>query len=79
MSSLRPALFTVVAGAALCTGLAACGMKGALALPEKSGNVVIRDKQAGATQTDGTGQPTSAEPEKLPPPELPRSNSGLSR
>jgi predicted small lipoprotein YifL len=79
MRSLRTAAFVVLAAAALCPGVAGCGLKGSLALPEKSGNVVIRDKQTGGTQTSQPAPAKPAEPEKLPPPELPRSSSGSPR
>jgi predicted small lipoprotein YifL len=70
-----------VAFAALA-GPAGCGLKGALTLPEKSGNVVIRGQKPtdGSTAAPATPAPTPppADPDKLPPPELPHSNSNSS-
>ena len=67
---------------AVLTGLAGCGLKGPLTLPEKSGNVVIRGQKTpdGSTKTPATPAPTPppADPDKLPPPDLPHSNSGSS-
>jgi predicted small lipoprotein YifL len=76
MNPLRSALVVLLAGAVSVCGLAGCGLKGSLSMPEKSGNVVIRGKDKSGTQT---GQSAPAEPEKLPPPELPRSGSGSPR
>jgi predicted small lipoprotein YifL len=72
MSSLQRALFVTAGVAALLIGVVGCGLKGPLVLPEKSKNVVIRDKQTGAKEP---AQPASGAPEKLPPPELPRTDS----
>jgi len=57
---------------------AGCGLKGPLTLPEKSGGVVVRDKQTGAT---GSGEPaaTDAAPPKRPPPALPQSENATGR
>ena len=75
-SALRAGLAIALAAN---VGLAGCGLKGALTLPEKSGNVVIRGQS-------GSGQPAPtettlppADPDKLPPPDLPHTNSGSSR
>jgi predicted small lipoprotein YifL len=82
-------LAAVLAGA----GVSGCGLKGPLTLPEKSGNVVVRDKatatgsggaatQPGATATPGAPKvipPAPPLPAKMPPPELPPSSSGTSR
>jgi len=76
------AVLIVLAGGAL----AGCGLKGALTLPEKSESVVIRGQPAESTggAAEG-GVPPAPAPsgtpaeEKLPPPELPHSNSGSSR
>jgi predicted small lipoprotein YifL len=62
--------------ATMLSGVAGCGLKGALALPEKSQNVVIRDTKTGATQTTA---PTPPKPDKQPPPELPRADSNNPR
>jgi predicted small lipoprotein YifL len=85
----RLALAAIIGAA----GIAGCGLKGPLTLPEKSGNVVVRDK-ASATGAAGTsarpGQatkpgtpaappPAPPVPERLPPPELPPSSNGTSR
>ena len=76
------AVLLVLAGGAL----AGCGLKGALTLPEKSGGVVIRGQPTeGAGGAMEGGVPPAPAPagtpaeEKLPPPELPHSNSGSSR
>jgi len=79
MNGLQPAVSAGLCGLVLCAGLAGCGLKGSLSLPESAGNVVIRDQQPGGTP-GGQGAPAKpAEPEKLPPPELPRSNGGSPR
>jgi predicted small lipoprotein YifL len=83
----------LVAGLAIVAAISGCGLKGALALPEKSGNVVVREHSAttgsgSAAAPAGTATPAgtpAAEPdapplpEKMPPPELPRSSNGTSR
>ena len=73
----------VLAGVlAALAGLAGCGLKGPLTLPEKSGNVVIRSQpSAGGSATipvKPAPPPPPADPDKLPPPELPHSNAGSS-
>jgi predicted small lipoprotein YifL len=72
MSSVRSGLLAAAGAAAILAGLAGCGLKGPLVLPGKSQNVVIRDKQTGAKEP---AQPAKAGPEKLPPPELPGTDS----
>jgi predicted small lipoprotein YifL len=93
MTSRFHGAWRLVAGLAIVAAIPGCGLKGALVLPEKSGNVVVREQSAttgsGSTAAPaGTAAPTgtpAAEPdapplpEKMPPPELPRSNNGTSR
>lgn len=73
---------TLAVALATLVGLGGCGLKGPLTLPEKSGNVVIRGQKTpgGSTTTPATPAPTPApaDPDKLPPPDLPHSNSGSS-
>jgi len=74
--------------------LGGCGLKGSLALPEKSERVIIRGPQAGtpaaapaapageALPEPATGsppQPAPAEELPLPPPPLPGGNPGALR
>lgn len=69
----------VSAASVAALALAGCGLKGPLTVPEKSGNVVIREKQTGAT-APAAGQPaTTTEPAMRPPPELPRSENSTGR
>jgi predicted small lipoprotein YifL len=81
-------LAAVLAGA----GVSGCGLKGPLTLPEKSGNVVVRDRatatgsgtatQPGAPATPGAPKvppPAPPLPDKMPPPELPPAASGTPR
>ena len=86
-------VWRLIAVLAVVAAISGCGLKGALALPEKSGNVVVREHSAtsgsGSTAApSGTaasaGTPTAEPdapplPEKMPPPDLPRSNNGTSR
>jgi hypothetical protein len=65
------AIACVVAAAILAAG---CGLKGALALPEKSRNVVIRPGPGGEPPPA-----TEPAPEPLPPPELPPDTRGNTR
>ncbi len=79
--SLRGVLWALLAFAAV-VGVAGCGLKGPLTLPEKSKNVVIRPGQTGTGTQPAGGTPgttTTEEPEKLPPPELPRTNANTGR
>jgi hypothetical protein len=62
----------LVAVLLLCAG---CGLKGALTLPEKPTNVVIRPGPGGELPA-GTPAP---QPEPLPPPELPPDTRGNTR
>jgi predicted small lipoprotein YifL len=79
MSRPSPLLVAAAIALAASAGLAGCGLKGALTLPEKSGNVVIRG-QSGAGQPAPTETKLPpADPDKLPPPDLPHTNSGSSR
>jgi len=64
--------YAALALLALAVSLTACGLKGPLTLPEKSGQVVVRGKPTDATSS---GQP-APDANRLPPPELPRGNSG---
>jgi predicted small lipoprotein YifL len=74
----------VLAAACAIVALAGCGLKGALTMPEKSQNVVIRG-QPGTTPATGPAGPATgatttekaAKPDKMPPPELPRSTTGM--
>jgi predicted small lipoprotein YifL len=98
MSAKPGSLLARIAALSLGIALAGCGLKGALSLPEKSGNVVIRGASptvapasSGTTTGTETGAPAEAGtvpatetkvppvPEKMPPPDLPHSNSGASR
>jgi hypothetical protein len=65
-------------GAALLVALSAagCGLKGALTLPEKPRNVVIRPGPGGEAVPVPAPQP---EVEPLPPPELPPDTRGNTR
>jgi predicted small lipoprotein YifL len=89
----RGTAMLVLAAVVGAAGISGCGLKGPLTLPEKSGNVVVRDK-ASATAAAGTstrpgqaakpGAPTAPPPappvpDRLPPPELPPSSNGTSR
>ena len=60
---------------AACTVLAGCGQKGALYLPDASGEVVTRPMQtpeATPTPTDGEATPAPSEPKKpAAPPAIP--------
>jgi predicted small lipoprotein YifL len=76
MSPLRRQAIRVSVAMAAVAVVAGCGMKGPLRLPEKSQNVVIRDKQTGTTVTN---PPATTAPERLPPPELPRTDSSRPR
>ena len=67
-------LGVVLATAVLASG---CGLKGALTLPEKPRNVVIRP--APGAETQSPAPPTEPEPEPLPPPELPPDTRGNTR
>lgn len=81
MNPLRRAMLALAAVACV-GGPAGCGLKGALTLPEKSGNVVIRGQPSGGTApAEPVPQPPAPvpAPDKLPPPELPHSNSSSSR
>ena len=85
--------FRVLAFAILLGGVAGCGLKGPLELPERSTNIVIRGP--GETTSTGTGEPaaspqpapettqpsTTGKPkdERLPPPQLPDGNPGSAR
>jgi predicted small lipoprotein YifL len=75
---LRSAALAIALAA--LTGLAGCGLKGALVMPEKSGNVVIRGQAPtdGSTAAPAPTPPPPADPDKLPPPDLPHSNAGSS-
>jgi predicted small lipoprotein YifL len=77
MNSLQRGLFATAGIAAMLAGVVGCGLKGPLVLPEKSQNVVIRDKQTGAKEPtqSAPAEPARAGPERLPPPELPRTDS----
>jgi predicted small lipoprotein YifL len=55
---------------------AGCGLKGALTLPEKPSNVVIRPGPGAQQPPAGTPAPA---PEPLPPPELPPDTRGNTR
>lgn len=68
--------------------LAACGLKAALELPERTGNVVIRGPgTAGTTAAPPSTSPGPApasvpadeDPDRLPPPPLPGGNPGTAR
>jgi predicted small lipoprotein YifL len=86
----RGVLMVVLLGSFAASG---CGLKGALTLPSKSDEVVIRAPgeaapAEGATTTSPPGTPatepareTPARPrvERLPPPPLPGGNSGTVR
>jgi predicted small lipoprotein YifL len=78
----------------LAAGVAACGLKGPLELPERSSNIVIRGpgQPPAAEAPEGTpsGAPGTPAPpetptrpetreERLPPPPLPDGNPGSSR
>ena len=78
-ASRRPARTArALAGALVVVLLAAgCGLKGALTLPEKPSNVVIRPGPGG--QQPPAGTPPEPEPEPLPPPELPPDTRGNTR
>ena len=76
MTSVRQGLLVLATAAAMLAGVTGCGLKGALTLPEKSQNVVIRDTKTGATQTTAPAQP---KPDKQPPPEVPRADSNNPR
>ena len=79
-------------GLAIVAAISGCGLKGALALPEKSGNVVVREHSgipgsvstatsSGTATTPGTptAEPDAPPlPDKMPPPELPPANNGSS-
>ena len=65
---------TLVAVLLLCAG---CGLNGALTLPEKPSNVVIRPGPGG--QQPPAGTPSEPQPEPLPPPELPPDTRGNTR
>jgi predicted small lipoprotein YifL len=82
-----PTLWLLSSSLLACGGLAGCGLKGALELPERPSNIVIRPAPgtppAGTTQTPapGTAAPAPAKPaeepeEPLPPPDLPRGQRG---
>ena len=84
-----------VATSVLALVLAGCGLKGALELPERATNVVIRGPQAtpeGAETSPPTGAapatptppkppaaPAPARDDRQPPPPLPDGNPGSSR
>jgi predicted small lipoprotein YifL len=83
MSAAAGVLTLVLGGA-----VAGCGLKGQLAMPEKSGGVVVRGQSTteaapagGATvPAKGTQATPKAEaPERMPPPDLPHSNGGSPR
>ncbi len=93
MTLRRDGAWWLAAVVTVAAAISGCGLKGALTLPEKSGNVVVREQSA-ATGTGATGAPSNTAaapgtptaeqatpplPEKMPPPELPRSNNGTSR
>jgi predicted small lipoprotein YifL len=76
MNTIRQAILAAVLAS---VALAGCGLKGPLTVPEKSGNVVIREKQTGGTAPAAEQPATTAEPAKRPPPELPRSENSTGR
>lgn len=59
--------------------LASCGFKGPLELPSKSGSVVIRTEGGQTTEQTAPVGTTPEDPNKLPPPDLPRRNRGSPR
>ena len=79
--------------ACLAVLLAGCGLKGALELPPKSTNVVIRGPQGPTAPAPGEAAPTGApaatpgetpaapagDEERQPPPALPEGNPGPAR
>jgi predicted small lipoprotein YifL len=93
MNLWRVAAFLLLAASVAGAGISGCGLKGPLTLPEKSGNVAVRDKatatgsgsaaaRTGAPATPGAPAaepPAPPLPEKMPPPELPPSGNGTSR
>ncbi|HEX7374532.1 MAG TPA: lipoprotein [Steroidobacteraceae bacterium] len=83
MTGANPRSAALAAALAALVGLAGCGLKGTLTMPEKSGNVVIRGQATTggsnpAPATPATPPPPPADPDKQPPPDLPHSNSGSS-
>jgi predicted small lipoprotein YifL len=76
MKHLRATVLALIAGS---VGLAGCGLKGPLTVPEKAGNVVIREKQTGTAAPAAEQPKAPAEPAKRPPPELPRSENSTGR
>jgi hypothetical protein len=80
-----PILQRAVLGVASAAALAGCGLKGPLALPEKTERVIIRGPQdvaaAPAPTPAAEPPPAPAKPEadKQPPPPLPGGNPGTSR
>ncbi len=77
MSAKPGSLLAWIAALSLGIALAGCGLKGALSLPEKSGNVVIRGGSTATAPATETKVPPA--PQKMPPPDLPHSNAGSSR
>jgi predicted small lipoprotein YifL len=93
--TLRPAACAPVAAVVAAILLGGCGLKGPLALPEKSETVIIRQAEGTAPETSPapaagtatgptgptTGTPVAAPPaeRRPPPPPLPGGNPGTSR
>jgi len=71
-------LLATFAATLVAVSTAGCGLKGPLTVPEKSGSVVVRDKQ---TSGEPSGAPATQAPQapKRPPPVLPRSENATGR
>jgi predicted small lipoprotein YifL len=76
--SYGSALATVLLAAMAATG---CGLKGALSLPSKSEDVVIRAPAQGTPEEPAQEAPAKKPPkdERIPPPPLPGGNPGTAR
>ena len=59
----------VTAGLAGALALGGCGLKGALYLPEKTGNVVVRPAPGAAQPSAEPAPPAEGQPASAPPPE----------
>jgi predicted small lipoprotein YifL len=77
--TLSPRFALCVASVSATVLLAGCGFKGPLELPSKSGSVVIRTEGGQTTEQKAPTGTTSEDPNKLPPPDLPRRNRGSPR